>query len=149
MIAIADLPHVNAAFNGLSMVCLGLGLAFIRAGRRDLHRAAMIGALVASAAFLVTYLIYHFNSGLARFGGEGVIRPIYFTLLIVHVLLSVAIVPLVPITVFRALAGRFDRHRRIARVTWPLWMTVAVSGVVVYVMAVHLYPYSGTSAGAG
>jgi putative membrane protein len=90
--------------------------------------------------FLITYLIYHFNSGLARFGGEGIIRPIYFTLLITHVVFAAVITPLVPITVYRALKGRFERHKRIARWTWPLWMFVAVSGVVVYVMAVQLYP---------
>jgi uncharacterized membrane protein YozB (DUF420 family) len=100
----------------------------------------MIGALTVSVAFLVTYLIYHFNSGLAKFGGEGIIRPIYFTLLITHVAFAAVITPLVPITVYRALKGRFERHKRIARWTWPLWMFVAVSGVVVYVMAVQLYP---------
>lgn len=149
MIAIADLPHVNAALNALSMVFLGFGYAFIRIGQWKKHRACMIAALAVSAAFLVTYLIYHFNSGLARFGGEGWIRPLYFTILIVHVLAAIVITVMVPITVFRALAGRFDRHRRIARWTWPLWMYVAVSGVVVYVMAIHLFPYAGGDYGGG
>lgn len=141
MLRIEDLPHVNAALNGATIVFLAAGLYFILSGRPDRHKASMLCALTVSAAFLVTYLIYHFNSGLARFGGEGVIRPIYFALLIAHVVIAVVITPLVPITVLRALRGRFDRHRRIARWTWPLWMYVAVSGVVVYVMAVHLYPY--------
>ncbi len=141
MLELTDLPHVNATLNGVTIAFLGAGLYFIRAGDRDRHRACMIGALVASAAFLVTYLIYHFNAGLARFGGEGIIRPVYFSLLVAHVVLATVIVPLVPLTVSRALARRFDRHRRIARWTWPLWMTVAISGVVVYVMAVHLYPH--------
>jgi uncharacterized membrane protein YozB (DUF420 family) len=103
----------------------------------------MLGAVAVSAAFLVTYLIYHFNAGLAKFGGVGVIRPIYFALLIAHVVIAIVITPLVPITLFRALRGDYDRHRRIARWTWPLWMYVAVSGVVVYVMAIHLYPLAG------
>jgi putative membrane protein len=141
-VAIADLPHFNAAFNGISIVCLAAGLYFIRSGDRARHKACMLSALAASAAFLVTYLIYHFNAGLAKFGGEGIVRPIYFGILIVHVLAAIAITPLVPVTVYRALTGRFERHKRLARWTWPLWMYVAVSGVVVYVMAVHLFPHA-------
>lgn len=142
MLEIADLPHVNAALNGLTIVFLSAGLVFILRGDRNRHRACMLGALAASGAFLVSYLTYHFNSGLARFGGEGAVRPVYFTLLIVHILVAAAIIPIVPVTVYRAATGVFDRHRRIARWTWPLWMFVAVSGVVVYVMAVHLYPHT-------
>lgn len=142
MIAIVDLPHVNAALNAVSIVFLAAGYRYIRRGEREKHKACMLGAIAVSAAFLVSYLIYHFNSGLARFGGEGLVRPVYFTILIVHVLAAVAITVMVPITAVRALAGRFDQHRRIARWTWPLWMYVAVSGVVVYVMAIHFYPYS-------
>jgi putative membrane protein len=143
MIDIADLTHVNAALNAATMVFLGVGLWFILRGERQRHRASMLAAFVVSVAFMISYLIYHFNAGLAKFGGEGVIRPIYFTILIVHVVAAVVIVPLVPITLSRALAGRFDRHRKIARWTWPLWMYVALSGVVVYVMSVHLFPYTG------
>jgi len=140
MLHIDELPHVNAALNGATILFLAAGLACIRTGRRAEHRACMIGALTVSVAFLVTYLVYHFNAGLARFGGEGIVRPVYFGLLITHVGIAAAITPLVPITAYRALTGRFERHKRIARWTWPLWMFVAVSGVVVYVMAVHLYP---------
>ncbi len=143
MLTIADLPHVNALLNGATIVFLGLGFYFIRRSDRVRHRACMLGAVAVSIAFLVTYLIYHFNSGLAKFGGEGMIRPIYFAILIAHVLIAIVITPLVPITLFRALRGDFDRHRRIARWTWPLWMYVAVSGVVVYVMAIHLFPFAG------
>lgn len=143
---VADLPHVNATLNAISIVLLALGYYFIRNGDRRRHRRAMLAAAAVSAAFLVTYLIYHFNSGLARFGGEGIIRPIYFAILIAHVLVAIVITPLVPLTLFRALTGRFEGHRRIARWTWPLWMYVAVSGVVVYVMAVHLFPYGGPTA---
>lgn len=141
MIEIADLPHVTASLNATSTVFLIAGFMAIRAGLRDRHRACMLGAVVASALFLVVYLIYHFNSGLARFGGEGAIRVFYFSFLIVHVVIAIVIVPLVPITLFRALSGRFDRHKRIARWTLPLWLYVTVSGVVVYVMAVHMYPW--------
>ena len=143
MIDAADLTHVNAALNAATIVFLGMGLWFILQGDRRRHRASMLAALAVSAMFLVSYLIYHFNAGLAKFGGEGVVRPIYFSILILHVIAAVAITPLVPVTVFRALSGRYDRHRKIARWTWPLWMYVAVSGVVVYVMAVHIYPYGG------
>lgn len=142
MIEISDLTHVNAALNAMTMVLLGLGLWFILRGERKRHRASMLAAFVVSATFLFTYLVYHFSAGLAKFGGEGVIRPIYFTILILHVVAAVVVTPLVPITLFRALAGRFDRHRKIARWTWPLWMYVAVSGVVVYVMSAHLFPYT-------
>ncbi len=143
MIPIDDLPHVNAALNLVSAIFLALGLYFILRGDRQRHRQMMLSAVAVSAAFLVTYLIYHFNSGLARFGGEGMVRPIYFTILIAHVIGAVIITPLVPITLYRALTGQFDRHRRIARWTWPLWMYVAISGVVVYVMAMHLFPFAG------
>lgn len=137
------LPHVNAALNALSVVFLVVGYTFIRRGDWRRHRACMLAALAVSGAFLVTYVIYKANSGFAKFGGEGLVRPIYFTILVVHVMGAIALVPLVPVTVTRALRARFDRHRRIARLTWPLWVYVGVSGVVVYLMAVHLYPHTG------
>lgn len=140
MLEIHELPHLNATLNGATILFLAAGLYFILDDRPERHRACMVGALAVSAAFLVSYLIYHFNSGLAQFGGTGVVRPIYFSILIAHIIIAVVITPLVPITVFRALSGSFERHKRIARWTWPLWMYVAISGVVVYVMAVHLYP---------
>ena len=146
MLAVNELPHLNAALNGVTIILLAFGYYFIRSGDIARHRVCMLSAAVVSALFLISYLIYHFNSGLAKFGGEGVIRPIYFTLLIAHVLIAVVITPLVPLTLYRALAGQFDRHRRLAHWTWPLWMYVAVSGVVVYVMAIHLYPYAGAAA---
>lgn len=139
----SDLTHVIAGLNGASVVCLIAGFVLIRQGERAAHKAVMVGALVLSAAFLVVYLYYKANSGFARFGGEGVIRPLYFTLLSLHVLGAIAIVPLVPVTVYRALRGRFADHRNLARKTLPLWIAVGVSGVVVYAMAVHLFPASG------
>lgn len=141
MLAVNDLPHVIALTNMATAVCLVVGYAMIR--RRDIrrHRLAMLAALACSAAFLVVYVLYKANSGFAKFGGEGLIRPVYFTILTIHVLGAIAIVPLVPMLVARAFKGQFEEHRRLARRTWPLWMFVAVSGVVVYVMAVHLYPH--------
>jgi putative membrane protein len=138
-----DLVHVNAALNAVSVVFLALGYVYIKSGNRERHRAMMIGALAASALFLISYVIYKMNSGFAQFGGEGPIRTFYFTLLIIHVIGAMAIVPMVPLTVYRAWRERFDQHKRIARWTWPLWMFVGISGVVVYAMAVHMYPYSG------
>jgi len=141
MLDINDLPHVIAALNGTTVAFLSAGFYFIRRGQWRRHRACMLSALGASAAFLVVYLVYKLNSGFARFGGEGVVRVVYFTILIAHILGAMAITVLVPMTVYRALSGRFAQHRRLARWTWPLWMYVGISGVVVYVMAVHLYPY--------
>lgn len=143
MIEIADLPHVNAGLNLLSIVFLALALHFILRGDQARHRTMMLCAVAVSAMFLVTYLIYHFNSGLAKFGGEGVIRPIYFGILIAHVIGAIIITGLVPVTLYRALSGRFQQHKKIARWTWPLWMYVALSGVVIYVMAIHMFPYAG------
>jgi putative membrane protein len=142
MVAIADLTHVIAALNATSVAFLLMGYAFIRRGAWRRHRACMVSALATSAAFLVVYLIYKANSGFARFGGEGLVRPIYFTILTLHVIGAIAIVPLVPLTVWRAFRERFPAHKRIARWTWPLWIYVGVSGVVVYVMAIHLYPHA-------
>lgn len=142
MLDVQDLTHVIAALNGASAICLAFGYAFIRRGDRRRHHAAMISALVISALFLIVYVVYKANSGFAKFGGEGLIRLVYFTILGAHILGAVAIVPLVPATLYRALKGRFAEHRRLARWTWPLWMYVGVSGVVVYVMAVHLYPHA-------
>lgn len=137
------LVHSNAFLNAVSVAFLALGYRAIKSGDRQRHKKMMLSALAASALFLVSYVIYKLNSGFAQFGGEGIVRPVYFTILIVHVIGAVAIVPLVPITVSRALAARFDKHRKIARITWPVWMFVGISGVVVYVMAVHMFPYTG------
>ena len=138
-----SLVHLNALLNAISVMFLTLGYIFIRSGQWRKHRAMMVSALVASGFFLISYVIYKLNSGFAKFGGEGAVRYFYFTLLIIHVLGAIAIVPLVPMTVYRAWRERFDQHKRIARITWPLWMFVGISGVVVYVMAVHIYPTTG------
>jgi uncharacterized membrane protein YozB (DUF420 family) len=134
------LPHLNALLNATSFVLLVCGLFFILRGRVRMHRACMISALVVSSLFLVSYVVYHAQYGSMRFKGQGFVRPLYFSILFTHVVLAVAIVPLVTITLRRALRGDFVRHRRIARWTYPLWLYVSVTGVVVYLMLYRLYP---------
>ena len=129
-----DLPALNAALNATSAVLLVTGYILIRQGKREKHRACMIAALVVSAMFLTSYTIYHLQVGSVPFTGAGWIRTVYFAVLIPHVILAIAIVPLVIVTVSRALASRFDKHRRIARWTLPLWLYVSVTGVIVYLM---------------
>jgi uncharacterized membrane protein YozB (DUF420 family) len=135
---VQDLPALNASLNALATVFLISGWLLIRRRRRDAHRACMLTALAASAAFLTSYLVYHFNVGSVPFARPGFIRVVYLTILFTHIVLAIAIVPLVLVTVSRALAARFDRHRRIARWTLPLWLYVSVTGVVIYVMLYRL-----------
>ncbi|HEU4596408.1 MAG TPA: DUF420 domain-containing protein [Pyrinomonadaceae bacterium] len=134
------LPHLNATLNATSFVFLLLGFYFIRRGNIKAHVACMVSALSVSLLFLVSYVIYHYNYGSVRFRGEGLVRPIYLTILLTHVVLAIVIVPLVVLTVRRALRREFLRHRAIARWTYPLWLYVSVSGVVVYLMLYRLYP---------
>jgi putative membrane protein len=119
-------------------VLLATGYVLIRTGRREAHRRTMTAAFVTSVLFLASYLTYHFQVGSVRFTGQGLVRGIYFTILISHTLLAVAIVPLVLVTLARARAARFEAHRRLARVTLPLWLYVSASGVVVYWMLYRL-----------
>lgn len=148
MLTLQNLPHVLAALNAATVVALMYGRSRILVGDRQRHRAAMLVASGLGVAFLIVYLYYHAHSGLAKFGGEGAIRPIYFTLLAIHVLAAALSAVLVPIAVVNALRGRFAMHKRFARWAWPIWMFVSVSGLVVYVMAVHLYPYSAAGPSA-
>jgi uncharacterized membrane protein YozB (DUF420 family) len=136
--SVSDLPSVNASLNAAAGVFLLVGWLLVRGGRRDAHRAAMLGALACSALFLVSYLVYHAHVGSVRFTGQGPIRSVYFTVLISHTVLAVAIVPLVLLTLWRALRGRFAAHRAVARITLPLWGWVSLSGVVVYWMLYRL-----------
>ena len=129
-----DLPAVNASLNALSAVLLLCGYIFIRRGNQTAHRNCMVAALVTSTVFLVSYLVYHFHVGSVRFRGQGPLRTVYFTILITHTILAVTIVPLVAVTLVPALKGHFDRHRRLARITLPLWAYVSVTGVVIYWM---------------
>jgi uncharacterized membrane protein YozB (DUF420 family) len=131
---LSDLPALNATLNATSAVLLMIGYGFIRRGQVRRHRAAMISACVVSTLFLTSYLIYHANAGSKPFSGHGPIRVVYFTILITHILLAAAILPLALITLSRGLRGRFDRHVAIARWTFPIWMYVSVTGVIVYLM---------------
>jgi uncharacterized membrane protein YozB (DUF420 family) len=131
---VSALPHLNAALNATCAVLLAYGYLQIRSGRRQAHQRVMVSALVCSAAFLTSYLIYHFQVGSVRFGGQGALRTLYFAILLSHTVLAVAVVPLVGFTVTRAVRGQFDRHRRIARITLPIWFYVSVTGVIVYLM---------------
>jgi putative membrane protein len=131
---VTDLPALNAALNTVSFVLLVTGYLFIRRGDQRRHRACMIGALVVSGLFLTSYVIYHLQVGSVPFTKTGWIRTVYFAVLIPHIILAAAIVPMVLMTVSRALANRFDRHRAIARWTLPLWLYVSVTGVIVYLM---------------
>ena len=131
---VSDLPVLNAGLNATSALLLATGYAFIRAGRAKAHRKCMIAALVSSALFLTSYLVYHFQVGSVPFTGQGALRTLYFAILVSHTILAVTIVPLVGTTVLRALRERFDAHRRIARITLPLWGYVSVTGVVIYWM---------------
>ena len=132
--SLADLPALNAVLNGTSAVLLAVGYVLIRQRRIAAHRACMLLALVTSAAFLVSYLTYHYHVGSVAYRGAGWARPVYFTILITHTILAVAVVPLALVTVTRALRERFDRHVRIARLTLPIWFYVSVTGVVIYLM---------------
>ncbi|MGH9431332.1 MAG: DUF420 domain-containing protein [Terriglobia bacterium] len=140
MIPLSDFPALDASLNAASALLLAAGFFFIRRRNVPAHRACMISAFCTSSLFLVCYLWYHAHHGLTRFRPHGFIRGLYFTLLISHSSLAVVIVPLVLITLYRAVRKRFDRHRRIARWTLPLWLYVSVTGVVVYWMLYHLYP---------
>ena len=135
----AIFPVINASLNGASTILLLVGHRFIKKGRMPAHRATMITAVVTSTLFLISYLYYHYHVGSVRFQGTGWSRPVYFTILISHVVLAAAIVPLVIITLTRALRERFDRHRAIARWTYPLWLYVSVTGVLVYFMLYHWF----------
>ena len=135
---VTDLPALNACLNSISTVLLGAGYYFIRRREIERHKMSMIAAFVCSCLFLTSYLIYHYHVGSIPFTGQGWIRPVYFTILITHIILAATIVPLALITLYRAWRGQFDRHKRIARWTWPLWMYVSVTGVVIYVMLYRL-----------
>jgi putative membrane protein len=134
LISTSQLPTVNAALNSLSAVFLFAGFLFIRAKNISAHRACMLSAFTCSILFLVSYLIYHYQVGSVSFKGQGWLRPVYFSILITHTVLAVTVVPLASITLIRALRTKFAAHRRIARWTFPVWLYVSVTGVVVYLM---------------
>jgi uncharacterized membrane protein YozB (DUF420 family) len=137
--SIRSLPAINAALNATCTALLLAGFAFIRKRKVSLHRISMIAAFCCSTVFLALYLYFHVQAGVIRFSGQGWIRPVYFTILISHTTLAIVIVPLVLVTLSRALREKFDRHRAIARWTLPLWLYVSVTGVIVYWLLYILY----------
>jgi putative membrane protein len=138
----AYFPALNATLNGTSALLLVTGRYLISRGKILAHRACMIAAVIASALFLCCYLYFHFHAGNILFLGQGWVRPLYFTILISHVTLAIVIVPLAIVTLARGLGGRYPQHRAIARWTWPLWMYVSVTGVIVYFMLYQWFPHS-------
>ncbi len=141
---VSDLPAVNAALNATSTVLLILGFVHIRNGRKDAHRRCMIGALVVSSVFLVGYVLHKIlvQGVHTKIGLEGPLRTAYYVMLFTHIVLAAAIVPLALVTLSRALRERYDAHRRLARWTWPLWLYVSVTGVLIYFMLYQWFPGS-------
>lgn len=137
---VEDLAHVNAILNSVATVLLVTGYVMIRKGRKVSHGICMGSALLVSAVFLTSYLVYHYHVGHVKFESQGIVRSVYFTLLISHIILAVVNLPMVIMTVIPVLRRRFDKHRRIARWTLPIWLYVSVTGVIVYLM---LYQWFG------
>ena len=131
---IHDLPAINATLNAVSGILLAIGYLFIRTRQVNRHRICMIAACVTSSLFLVSYIVYHAQVGSVRFTRQGFVRPLYFSILITHVSLAAAVLPLAVITLSRGLRAQYPRHRAIARWTFPIWMYVSVTGVLVYVL---------------
>jgi uncharacterized membrane protein YozB (DUF420 family) len=133
-------PALNAFLNGTSAILIGLGFYFIGSGRREAHKRMMLAGFVTSCLFLTSYLYYHLvlRAGVTRFRGEGIVRPVYFTILTSHTILAIVVVPFILITLARALKGKFQRHKAIAPYTFAIWMYVSVTGVVIYLMLYKL-----------
>jgi uncharacterized membrane protein YozB (DUF420 family) len=138
-------PHLNAALNATSGLCLLAGLYFILTKQVERHRAVMLTACTVSALFLISYVTHHairtyvYGLGPTKFTGEGIARPIYFTILTSHTILAVLVTPFILVTLWRALKGKFDAHKRLARLVYPVWLYVSVTGVIVYVMLYQIY----------
>jgi uncharacterized membrane protein YozB (DUF420 family) len=137
---VSVLPAVNASLNGIATILLVSAFVAIKRGNRHLHRNLMLSACLVSVLFLISYLVYHNNSGMTRFLGEGLSRAIYFFILFTHIPLAAIVVPMAVITLVFGLTERFDRHRRIARWTLPVWLYVSVTGVLVYFFLYHWFP---------
>lgn len=133
------LPPIYAVINGLTALVLVAGVLSIKNGKRKLHQRFMTTAIALSLAFLVMYIAYHMTTDSTKFGGEGIIKYAYFFILITHIILSIIVIPLVLVTYVRALAQVFDKHKKIAKITFPIWLYVAVTGVVVYLMISPYY----------
>ena len=139
MLSLTDLPTLNATLNGASAVMLVTGYVFIRQKKKQAHKFCMLTALTLSTLFLISYVIYHSQVGSVRFTGQGMIRMVYFSILITHTILAaLAIIPLAVITLYQAVKGQFKKHRRIARWALPVWLYVSITGVIIYWMLYHL-----------
>lgn len=140
--AISDLPALNATLNGIAGVLLVVGLVLIRQGRREAHRRCMISAFACSCIFLVTYVIHKIlvRGVHTPIGAEGFVKTVYYVMLFTHVVLAIAVVPLALISIRRGLSQQFDQHRKIARIAWPIWMYVSVTGVLIYFMLYRWFP---------
>ncbi len=134
MIAITDLPQLNAVLNSIATIFLLAGFVFIKKRNISAHMRMMWSAFIVSALFLIGYLIFHYHVGSVGYDGTGWIRPVYFAILISHIILAIINLPMILITMYRAVRKDYDRHKKIARWTWPVWMYVSVTGVLVYVM---------------
>ncbi len=134
-----DLSTLNAVLNMISFFFLIMGYRFIKAGKRDYHKRSMIAAFVTSGLFLISYLVYHANVGSVPFTGEGWSRPVYFFILISHIILAAVVPPMAVVTIYRALRGDFERHKRLAKKTFPIWVYVSITGVAIYVMLYHVF----------
>ena len=143
--SLSDLPAVNACLNGLSTVFLISGYILIKKWRQNAHRNCMVGALISSTIFLTCYLIYHYNAGRTTFQNPQWFRPYYLVILLTHTVLAVAIVPMVLATVFYAFRNNFNAHKRIARWTWPVWMYVSVTGVLIYFLLYQIFPQQSST----
>lgn len=140
MLAISDLPTINALLNTLSGTLLTIGYVLIRRRKIEAHKNCMLAAFTVSALFLVCYLVYHYHAGSKTFPGQGWIRPVYYTILISHIILAFFIVPLALRTLYLAWKKRFPEHCRIAKITFPIWIYVSITGVIIYLMLYQLQP---------
>jgi len=139
MLPLSYFPAINAVLNGTSAVLIASGVVLIKRGYREAHKRMMIAAFVTSSVFLISYLYYHAHVGSVRFQGQGWSRPVYFSILLTHTILAAVIVPFVLVTLTRGLRGRFEKHKRSARWTYPMWLYVSITGVVIYLMLYHLF----------
>jgi uncharacterized membrane protein YozB (DUF420 family) len=139
VLGVSDLPAVNATLNGISAAFLVSGYVLIRRGRREAHKRCMLGALSTSTLFLISYVVYHANVGSRPFTATGPVRIVYFSILITHVVLAAAILPLALVTTARGLREQYVKHVKVARWTLPLWLYVSVTGVIIYLMLYQLY----------
>lgn len=139
MITVSELPTLNALLNATAAILLLLGRNYIRKGEREKHRRCMLSAFGVSVLFLISYLIYHYQHGSQPFQGTGWVRPLYFSILGTHTVLAAALAPLVLITLRRALRKEYDRHKRLARWTYPIWLYVSITGVLIYLMLYQVF----------